>query len=145
VQVDLLLKRIERTAVVICALMSLAALALTRGRIAAALAVLAGGLLASVSYRLIVASAGTLADTLAPSGGTTPQSSRESAAPAPHQRRSPVVAGATAAGRYALLGLLAYVMIARLRLPPLGLLAGASSVVAAVSVEAVRFLLTKKP
>jgi hypothetical protein len=36
-------------------------------------------------------------------------------------------------------------MIARLRLPPLGLLAGASSVVAAVSVEAVRFLLTKKP
>jgi hypothetical protein len=36
-------------------------------------------------------------------------------------------------------------MIARLRLPPLGLLAGASSVVAAVSVEAVRFLLAKKP
>jgi hypothetical protein len=145
VQVDLLFKRIERTAVVICALMSLAALALTRGRIAAALAVLAGGLLASVSYRMIVASAGTLADTLAPPGGSNPQISQESAAPAPHLRRSPVVAGATAAGRYALLALLAYVMIARLRLPPLGLLAGASSVVAAVSVEAVRFLLTKKP
>ncbi len=46
--------------------------------------------------------------------------------------------------RYALLALLAYVMIARLRLHPLGLLAGASSVVAAVSVEAVR-LLVKKP
>ena len=32
------------------------------------------------------------------------------------------------AGRYALLAFLAYVMIARLRLPPLGLMAGASSV-----------------
>jgi hypothetical protein len=36
-------------------------------------------------------------------------------------------------------------MIARLRLPPLGLLAGASSVVAAVSIEAIRFLLKKTP
>ena len=48
------------------------------------------------------------------------------------------------AGRYALLAFLAYVMIARLRLPPLGLMAGASSVVAAATVEAVRFLLKKK-
>ena len=43
-------------------------------------------------------------------------------------------------GRYALLGFLAYVMIARLRLPPVGLIAGASSVVAAALVEALRFL-----
>ena len=42
------------------------------------------------------------------------------------------------AGRYALLAFLAYVMIARLRLHPLGLLAGASSVVAAAAVEAFR-------
>ena len=42
------------------------------------------------------------------------------------------------AGRYALLGFLAYVMIARLRLPPLGLIAGASSIVAAAGLEAVR-------
>jgi hypothetical protein len=34
-------------------------------------------------------------------------------------------------------------MIARLRLPPLGLLAGASSIVAAVAVEAVRLLIMK--
>jgi hypothetical protein len=34
-------------------------------------------------------------------------------------------------------------MIARLRLPPLALMAGASSVVAAAVVEAVRLLLTK--
>jgi hypothetical protein len=47
------------------------------------------------------------------------------------------------AGRYALLGLMAYVMIVRLRLHPLGLLAGASSIVAAVTVEAVRVLMKK--
>ena len=45
--------------------------------------------------------------------------------------------------RYALLGFLAYVMIARLRLHPIGLLVGATSVPAAASVEAVRFLVKK--
>jgi len=58
-------------------------------------------------------------------------------------RRSGLVMTAKLAGRYALLALLAYVMIARLRLHPLGLLVGASSVVAAVAIEAVRFLLKK--
>ena len=38
-------------------------------------------------------------------------------------------------GRYALLGFLAYVMIARLRLPPLGLILGASSLAVAALVE----------
>jgi hypothetical protein len=42
--------------------------------------------------------------------------------------------------RYALLGFLAYVMIARLRLHPIGMLVGASSVTAAAFVEAVRHL-----
>ena len=46
--------------------------------------------------------------------------------------------------RYALLVLLAYVMIARLRLHPWGLLAGASSVVAGVSIEAFRLVFWKK-
>lgn len=47
------------------------------------------------------------------------------------------------AGRYALLGFLAYVMIARLRLHPIGLLVGASSVAAAAFVEAARYLVKK--
>jgi hypothetical protein len=45
--------------------------------------------------------------------------------------------------RYALLGFLAYVMIARLRLHPIGLLVGVSSVTAAALVEAVRYLAKK--
>ena len=40
-----------------------------------------------------------------------------------------------ATGRYALLAFLAYVMIARLRLPPLGLVLGASSFAVAALVE----------
>jgi hypothetical protein len=43
-------------------------------------------------------------------------------------------------GRYALLALIAYVMIARLRLSPMGLLLGASVIPAAVTVEAVAAL-----
>jgi hypothetical protein len=46
-------------------------------------------------------------------------------------------------GRYALLGFLAYVMIARLRLPPLGLILGASSFVVAAAVESVSLLRKK--
>ena len=44
------------------------------------------------------------------------------------------------AGRYALLALAAYVMIVRLRLHAIGVLIGASSLVAAASFEAVRVL-----
>jgi hypothetical protein len=46
--------------------------------------------------------------------------------------------------RYALLAFLAYVMIARLRLPPLGLMAGVSSVAAAAGIEVVRLLWKKR-
>jgi hypothetical protein len=43
-------------------------------------------------------------------------------------------------GRYALLALMLYVMIARLRLHPIGLLIGASSLVVSATFEAVRVL-----
>jgi hypothetical protein len=55
----------------------------------------------------------------------------------------PVLAVLKMAGRYALLAFLAYVMIARLRLPPLALIAGVSSLPIAVAIEAAR-LLTRK-
>ena len=92
--------------------------------------VLGGGLLVGTSYRLLKAGVWSLPEAIA-SGGASPR--------APRFR-----IGFSLVGRYALLGLMAYVMIARLRLHPLGLLAGASSIVAAVTVEAVR-LLVKKP
>ena len=136
VKIDALLRRVERTAVVVCAVMTVGALAIGGGRLRPALAVMAGGILALVSYRMIVSSAEGLVGMMAPAAPVEGD-------PASPARPSPVLTAARVAGRYALLAVLAYVMIARLRLPPLGLLAGGSSVVAAISLEAVRLLSTK--
>jgi hypothetical protein len=136
VEPDALLRRVERTAIVLCGAMAAGAVILWHGSPSLAVAVLAGGLLAGVSYWLIKAGvSGVLNTTLSPQETATPQ---DSASRAPRWRIALQLAG-----RYALLALLAYVMIARLRLHPLGLLAGASSIVAAVTVEAVRVLVKR--
>ena len=125
---DLWLRRLRRTAALLCALMAAAALPFFGVRAAAS--VVGGGLLIGVSFFALSSGTSALADVVAGRAGAN---------------RTQMVRAATIrlAGRYALLGFLAYVMIARLRLHPVGLLAGASSVVAAACVEAVR-LLTKK-
>ena len=127
---DLLLRRVEHTAIALCGAMAVAALILARGSVRPAVGVLAGGLLVGVSYWSIKAGVGDLLRAMTVSTDA----------------KSRVPRGRIAlqlVGRYALLGLMAYVMIARLRLHPLGLLAGASSVVAAVTVEAVRLFVKK--
>lgn len=103
-------------------------------RLAIAAGVLGGGLLIAVSYRAIASGVNVLVEALV---GETDADRR--------QRARPRLAWTVAklALRYALLAVLAYVMIARLRLHPVGLLVGASSVVAAASVEALRLLLKK--
>ena len=111
--------------------MTLLALLVSRSPAMSALAVLGGGLLVGTSYLAIHSSITALVDRIA-----TPHASGE-------ERPSIRLVVVKLTGRYALLGFGAYVMIARLRLPPLGLLAGASSIVAAVAVEAVRFLFKK--
>lgn len=122
-----LLQRLQTTAAVCCAAMAALALIVAHGQAWPAIGVVGGGVLAGVSLVGIRSSVAGLLMPGAP-GATRPR-----------------VAWAlvTAVGRYALLALLAYVMIARLRLHPLGLLAGASSVVAAAAIEAGR-LLSKK-
>ena len=124
---DPFLRRLESTAIVACIAMALVALLVSRDRMVSALAVLAGGALAGFSYWTIGASVAALG--------------RGSETPTRPPRIEWIVLKVFF--RYALLLLFAYVMIARLRLPPLGLLAGASSVVAAASAEAVRVLLKK--
>jgi hypothetical protein len=117
---DTLLRRLALTALVCCAVM--AAIALAAAGAFAALAVLGGGLLAATSFGGVAGIATALA-------------------PRPAARRpNRALTIAIAIGRYGLLAFLAYVMIARLRMPPLALLAGASSVVAAVAIEAGRLL-----
>ena len=131
---DPMLRRVERTAVVVCLAMAAAALVLSKGDLRAALGVLGGGLLVAISYRTIGSGVSGIVELF-----TRPRVEGDP------PRVGPGV-GKTAAlvtGRYALLAVLAYVMIARLRMHPIGLLAGASSVVAAAAVEALR-LITKK-
>ena len=134
---DTTLRSVERNAFVICAVMTVVA-CFVPPRPAVALGVLGGGLLVGVSYWSLKSSVTALVDVLAGAGqgaGTAPDSAR----PRANIRREI----AKLSLRYALLGLLAYVMIARLRLHPWGLLAGASSVVAGVALEAARFVMKK--
>lgn len=117
---DPLLARLQRRSAAICAIAAVAALALTRGSWRAAGGVAGGGVLIAVSFLAIRGAFDRLV-----------------------ARRHLGMALVIMAGHYALLIFLAYVMIARLRLHPLGLVAGASSVVAAAALEAGRLLWKK--
>jgi hypothetical protein len=130
VESDRVLRRVEYTAIAVCGAMTVAALVMARGSPGPAAAVLAGGLLAGTSYWLLKAGVSSLSAAIV--------ADRDAAVRA--QRWRTVL---SLGGRYALLALMAYVMIARLRLHPLALLAGASSIVAAVAVEAVRLFVKK--
>jgi hypothetical protein len=128
VPADPVVDRIGRSSIVICLVLAAVALGFWGLRVAAG--VLGGGLLIGISFYTL--GHGVAALVLAATGGTT----------------APQTMLATMAKlvlRYALLGFLAYVMIARLRLHPLGLMAGASSVPAAAFLEAVRLLAKKSP
>jgi hypothetical protein len=133
VNVDAILHRVQTTAILLCVAFAAIAVVVSRGRMGPAVAVLAGGTLVGVSYWLLASGVTGIVDLMMPRTG---ESARLTAP-------SRLAIMAKLAGRYALLALLAYVMIARLRMHPLGLLVGASSVVAAVAIEAVRFLLKK--
>ena len=110
-----LLARVARRAVVISAVFT--AVALLMGGLPAAVGVLGGATLALMSFLLLRRGIRGLAEPGAPA-----------------QRRDRAVALILL--RYALLAFAAYVMIARLRLHPLGLLIGASSIAVAVTAEA---------
>ena len=120
---DPLVRRIGRDSAVICALAAALSWGLVDGAFAAG--VLGGGLLIGISFYTL--GGGVAAIVAAASGGNP-------------VRRTMARTVVKLVLRYALLGFLAYVMIARLRLHPIGLLVGASSVVAAAFVEAGRLL-----
>jgi hypothetical protein len=133
VQADPLLRRVERSSAAACAVMAVAALVLSRGDARAALGVVGGWVLIAVGYSAIKSAVDAIV-----------AGARGSVVTAAERRRLLTAAVVKIAGRYALLAILAYVMIARLRLHPLGLLAGVSSAVAAVSIEAIRLLVIKR-
>lgn len=121
---DDLLRRVARTAAIICA--AAAVVALPLGGWSAALGVIGGGVLVAIS-------AGAVAFTI---GAFIP--SPERPAEAGKYRAKRAVAVAVFLLHYALLALAAYVMIARLRLHPIGLVGGVTSFVLAAALEALR-------
>jgi len=125
-ETDAMLRRFERNQIV--ASLAMAALAALVGRFDVALGVIGGGLLMAMSYRAIRGGV----DAIVPAGAAPPSGRRLA------KRR--VLLAARFLGRYALLALAAYVMLARLRIHPVGLLVGAASPVVAVAVEALRFV-----
>lgn len=128
---DPVLDAVERNALVIGAAMTVAAL-FVQPRPQLALGVAGGAFLVGVSYWTLKRGVTMLAGLVV----KTPDAAQKTRPNAARELWKLVL-------RYALLALLAYVMIARLRLHPWGLLAGASSVVAGVSLEAVRLLVRR--
>jgi hypothetical protein len=139
VERDQTLRSVERNAFFICAAMTAAA-CFVQPRPSVALGVLGGGLLVGVSYWSLKGSVTALVDVLAGAGRGAGQAA-DAAGPRANARRE--IAKLTL--RYALLGLLAYVMIARLRLHPVGLVVGASALVASASFEAARWVGGRRP
>lgn len=128
--------RLERTALTVAVIL-IGGGAVVGGWLAAA-GVLGGALMSAGSYRAL--SAGVQA--LGRSAGSASASVPASSSPAPQREPSlaPSLTRVTLGlvGRHALLLAVGYVIIARLRLPPLAVLVGASAVVIAAAVEAVR-------
>jgi len=114
-----MLRRIERRAMLSCAIMALGAWAIARGRVDAPLGVLGGGALVWISYRGIKSGVDALGDR------TT-------------SRVRVAVGLVKFFTRYGILAVAAYVIMARLRMPPLAVFGGASSLVVAVMIEAFR-------
>ena len=124
---DPLLRRLQRSAVVFCLGAAALAFMWRGGRADVAAGILAGGGLIATSYWAIRSGIDGALAAWAPRDVQTSLG-----------RAAFVWLIVKFTARYALLGGIAYVMIARLRLHPIGLLAGATSVVAAAAREAIR-------
>jgi hypothetical protein len=129
------LRRIERYSVIACAALAVAAGIVTR-QVDAPLGVLGGGLLVAISYRGLKAGISAVVDS---ADSRDSRGSRDAGGEGGGSR-GVAVGLVKFFTRYAILAVAAYVIMARLRLPPVAVFAGASSLVIAVMAEALRGL-----
>ena len=122
---DPALRLFERNALVVWGALAALACAVTGGRLEVPLGVAAGGALMALSYLGIKGGAGALVS---------------SAGAGRAARRTVLVALLKFLGRFALLALAAYVILARLRLSPVGVLVGALVPVVAAATLVPHFL-----
>jgi hypothetical protein len=124
----------ERDAVIACGVMTAVALAVQRGRPDAAAGVVGGFALVALSYSALKGAANlvaSLASRSQPPDGDGPR-------PPPLPAGKRLTLAVKFFTRYALLVVGAYVMLACLRVHPVGLLAGATTPFVAAAVQAVR-------
>ena len=120
-----------------CVAMALAAWAIARGDVGAPAGVFGGGALVWISYRGI--KGGIDAVFVVRRAPEAADGAPGSGAAGGARRGAGVAIGLVKFfTRYAILAVAAYVIMARLRMPPLAVFAGASSLVVAVAVEALR-------
>jgi len=122
-----MLSRIERRAAWLVVLAAAAAFVVPGGGPPVVAGVFGGALLSGLSYWAIKRGVTGLTDAMVAGAAVRPRTAR---------------ALIILVGRYGLLALIAYVMIARLRLSPLGLLGGVSVIPVAVALEALAALRT---
>jgi hypothetical protein len=141
-EADPIIRRLQTAGLIWCVAVTGLALAVWPARPEIAAGVVAGGALAAVSFLAIKSSIDAVLGLM-----PQPETALSPDQPPPPDQRRRAAAGAVGkmAGRYALLAVLAYVMIARLRLHPIGLVVGASSLVVAATVEAARWLARPTP
>lgn len=114
-----------------CAVMAAGAWVAARGRLGAPAGVLGGGALAAISYRGIKSGIDVVVSAMdrGSEGGGSPKT-----------RGNVAIGLVKFFTRYGILAVAAYVIMARLRLPPVAVFAGASSFVVALMVEAIRWM-----
>jgi hypothetical protein len=131
-EADPVLRRIERNAIVACIVFAASAWLVAADRIDAVIGILAGGAVTGVSYSVIKLVVDGMVSALTRVGGQARGVENRTS------RRVIATVMAKFVLRYALLGLIGYVMIARFRLHALGLFVGASCVVFAIALESFR-------
>ncbi len=130
-----LLVRVERIALALTAAMAIAAAVVPGGGVRAAGAVIAGAVLAAVSYWAIKHGVTGIADAILRQQAPPASGGLDLADSTPKRAPRGFVMFVV---RYLLLAALAYVMIARLRLPPIWLLGGASVMMMAAAIALLR-------
>lgn len=134
-----MVERIARTAAVVCVVLAAAAALWTRG-VLAPLGVLGGGVLIGLSYWAIKSAVDALTPQAAPPEGVPPEAVPTEAGQEKRGRKRAGFHLVKIFTRHGMLALAAYVMMVRLRLDPVGLLVGVSSLGIAVAVEVLRDL-----
>ncbi|MBE3071419.1 MAG: hypothetical protein IMZ67_00455 [Acidobacteria bacterium] len=157
---DLALCRFERDALIVWGGLTAVAFVATRGRVDVAVGVIAGGALMALSYLGIKSGGDVLAAAIGPrkpyaehsqpaedpgparddfADPIAPAEEDDASGPRRHVRsRALVIAALKFLGRYALLAVLAYVMLTRLRLHPVGVVIGVSVPAVAAAMQLVR-------